>query len=129
MIRRVSIKHACSRDSDETESAVNEKDTNDGDEENVEENGVEEEPGNEQLQVENEPRNDSQEKEEKIIKPKSENAERKRGPDNQTLLRLLEQVFFIRISKLDFLHNVMLSCILSVDHVDFSHHSKFFLRM
>ncbi|VDN29256.1 unnamed protein product, partial [Gongylonema pulchrum] len=87
MIRRVSIKHAESRDSDE---AVNEKDTNDGEEENVEENGVDDEQGTEQ-HAENETRNSIQEREEVAGKTKYGSVERKRGPDNQTLLRLLEQ--------------------------------------
>ncbi|MCP9266082.1 WD repeat and FYVE domain-containing protein 3 [Dirofilaria immitis] len=69
MIRRVSIKHALRKNSEETECIVNEKDVNEADEENVEEN----------------------ENEEMIMKAKDGNIARKRGPDNQTLLRLLEQ--------------------------------------
>ncbi|KAL3982042.1 Beige/BEACH domain family protein [Acanthocheilonema viteae] len=91
MIRRVSIKHALSKDSDETECVVNEKDVNEADEENVEENGVDEEHSIERRQAANEQKNGTRENEGMTIKAKDGSIERKRGPDNQTLLRLLEQ--------------------------------------
>uniref|UniRef100_A0A1I7VIR8 WD repeat and FYVE domain-containing protein 3 n=1 Tax=Loa loa TaxID=7209 RepID=A0A1I7VIR8_LOALO len=90
VIRRVSIKHALSKDSDETECVVNEKDVNEADEES-EENGVDEEHSIERQQTRNGQKNDIQENEGTTIKAKDGSIERKRGPDNQTLLRLLEQ--------------------------------------
>lgn len=90
MIRRVSIKHVLSKDSDETEYVVSEKD--EPDEENLDENGVDEEHSIERQQTTNEHKNDVQENEGIAIKDKDGSIERKRGPDNQTLLRLLEQV-------------------------------------
>lgn len=97
MIRRVSIKHALSKDSDETECVANEKDVNEADEENVEENGIDEEHNIDRQQARNEPKNGTQENEGMTIKAKDGSIERKRGPDNQTLLRLLEQVFEIAL--------------------------------
>ncbi|VDN90901.1 unnamed protein product [Brugia pahangi] len=92
MIRRVSIKHDLSKDKDETECVVNEKDVNEADEGNVEENGVDEEDSNtERQQARNEQKNGIQENELISFKLKDGGMERKRGPDNQTLLRLLEQ--------------------------------------
>ncbi|OZC09884.1 hypothetical protein X798_02990 [Onchocerca flexuosa] len=91
MIRRVSIKHVLNKDNDETECVVNEKGVNEADEENVEENGVDEEHNTERQQPRNEEKNGIQENEGMIIKTKDGTIERKRGPDNQTLLRLLEQ--------------------------------------
>ncbi|VDM14916.1 unnamed protein product [Wuchereria bancrofti] len=92
MIRRISIKHDLSKDSDETECVVNEKDVNEADEGNVEENGVDEEDSSiERQHVRNEQKNGIQENEGISIKLKDGSMERKRGPDNQTLLRLLEQ--------------------------------------
>ncbi|KAM3726430.1 WD repeat and FYVE domain-containing protein [Dirofilaria immitis] len=91
MIRRVSIKHALRKNSEETECIVNEKDVNEADEENVEENGVDEEHITERQHPKNKQKNCTQENEEMIMKAKDGNIARKRGPDNQTLLRLLEQ--------------------------------------
>lgn len=92
MIRRVSIKHAESDESVEADNLTNEKETTDG-EESIEVNGVDEEQSTEQTQPATEKKNSSMEKEETQKKAKNtENVERKRGPDNQTLLRLLEQV-------------------------------------
>ncbi|VDN02986.1 unnamed protein product [Thelazia callipaeda] len=88
MIRRVSIKHGENKESDEADCFMNEKDISEGDDEN--EVSVDEEMSNEP-QAASGQKNNSYEKEGMSLKTKDEGMERKRGPDNQTLLRLLEQ--------------------------------------
>lgn len=97
MIRRVSVKHSEPEDSTENEDVENagttEKGEADVDEETMEENGMSEAQQNESSNVEATPKDDTMPKEgtSKGTTPDGTETGKKRGPDNQTLLRLLEQ--------------------------------------
>lgn len=93
MIRRVSIKH------NNMQSPFDNGETTNSEKEN---NGIDDDAGEENENIdeeENEESNDISSKADlkKDLKNgiKEEKIEQKRGPDNQTLLRLLEQVIFI----------------------------------
>lgn len=92
MFRLVSTKNAPNKGIDETEFVITEKDVSEPDDENVEENDVDDEHVTEQQQIKNELKNGYQECEGISNNAKVGSTGRKRGPDNQTLLRLLEQV-------------------------------------
>lgn len=94
MIRRVSIRHEESRkeDNKNEENGLNERDEADAEEDAFGENGTSqdsEKDENESVDKDLEGHNLE------VSKPLREDPDhhRKRGPDNQTLLRLLEQVF------------------------------------